>query len=93
MKVTIKLNKDEALAFKNMKKSLLPEGTDDDQFLKSIFFMGLEQFHQNTMRAMHEYIKENEEKLRSEGVDVDSILSVNPQTSEDVEESDDSASN
>ena len=92
MKVTIKLNKDEALAFKNMKKSLLPEGTDDDQFLKSIFFMGLEQFHHNTMRAMHEYIKENEEKLRSEGVDVDSILSANPEQTQDLSDSDDTGS-
>ena len=75
MKITIKLNKDEAIAFKNMKESLLPEGVDNDHFVKSVFFMGLEQFHNNTMAMMKQYVKENEEKLRSEGVDVDSIIS------------------
>ena len=87
MKVTIKLNKDEALAFKNMKQSLLPEGVDDDKFLKSIFFMGLEQFHKNTMAMMKQYVEENEEKLRSEGVDVDAIFET-ASIAEEIEDND-----
>ena len=86
MKITIKLNKEEATAFTNMKKSLVPEGVDDDTFLKSVFFMGVEQFHKNAMEMMQSYVKENEDKLREEGVDVDSILG--PMTA-DEEPSDD----
>ena len=75
MKITIKLSKEEAIAFNNMKKSLVPEDVDTDSFCKSVFFMGLEQFHKNTMELMQNYVKENQEKLRNEGVDVDAILS------------------
>lgn len=82
MKITIKLNKEEATAFINMKKSLVPEGVDDDTFLKSVFFMGIEQFHKNAMEMMQQYVKENEDKLRSEGVDVDSIINSNPEETE-----------
>ena len=78
MKVTIKLNKDEAIAFSNMKASLVPEGVNDDVFLKSVFFMGLEQFHKNAMQKVQEYVRENKDKLREEGVDVDSILTSAP---------------
>jgi hypothetical protein len=73
MKITIKLNKQEAESFKNMKKVLVPEDAQDDVFLKSIFFMGLEQFHNNAIAMMKKYVNENEDKLREEGFDVDSF--------------------
>jgi len=76
MKITIKLNKEEATAYSNMKKSLVPEGVNDDVFVRNVFFMGLEQFHRNTMEMMQKYVSENEEKLRAEGVDVDSIFDI-----------------
>jgi hypothetical protein len=84
MKITVKLNKEEAVAYKNMKASLVPDGVSDDNFVRSVFFMGLEQFHKNTMEMMQKYVKENEEKLRSEGVDVDSIFESVP-VEEEVE--------
>lgn len=91
MKLTVKLNKEEAQAFKNMKASLVPDGVSDDNFIRSVFFIGLEQFHKNTMEMMQQYVKENEEKLRSEGVDVDAIFQAvpaeNPEESEETEES------
>jgi hypothetical protein len=82
MKITIKLSKEEAESYKNMKAALLPSGQSDDLFVKSVFFMGLEQFHNNAITLMQKYVEENQDKLREEGVDVDSILNNNPEKSE-----------
>ena len=79
MKITIKLSKEEAQAFSNMKKSLVPENVDNDSFCKSVFFMGLQQFHRNTMELMQQYVQENQDKLREDGIDVDSILKAVPE--------------
>ena len=73
MKITIKLNKEEAESFKNLKTMLVPNEAQDDIFLKSVFFMGLEQFHKNAIEMMKKYVSENEDKLREEGIDVDSL--------------------
>jgi len=86
MKITIKLSKEEAESFKNMKRMLVPDDAQDEVFLKSVFFMGLEQFHKNALDLMKKYVVENEDKLREEGVDVDSLKALNTST----EESDDS---
>jgi len=82
MKITIKLSKEEAESYKNMKTALLPKDQSDDVFVKSVFFMGLEQFHNNAINLMKEYVKENQDKLRSEGVDVDSIMNSTPEETE-----------
>lgn len=78
MKITIKLSKEEAESYKNMKSALLPKDQSDDVFVKSVFFMGLEQFHNNAINLMKKYVEENKDKLREEGVDVDSILATTP---------------
>lgn len=83
MKITIKLSKEEAQSYKNMKKVLVPDDSQDEVFLKSIFFMGLEQFHNNTIAMMKQYVEENKDKLSEEGFDVESLLSVNAEGTED----------
>jgi len=90
MKITVKLSKEEAQAYKNMKNSLVPDGVSDDNFARSVFFIGLEQFHRNTMEMMQKYVKENEEKLRADGVDVDSIFEAIPV--EELENEEDASS-
>ena len=85
MKITIKLNKQEAESFKNMKKVLVPDDAQDDVFLKSIFFMGLEQFHNNAIAMMKKYVEENEDKLREEGFDVDAFKARPEQPKENQE--------
>ena len=90
MKITVKLSKEEAQAYKNMKNSLVPDGVSDDNFVRSVFFMGLEQFHKNTMEMMQQYVRENEEKLRADGVDVDSIFE--PVPVEELENEEDDSS-
>ena len=42
MKLTFKLSKDEAESFKNWSEVVKPEGIDENQFLKTIFFNGIE---------------------------------------------------
>lgn len=78
MKITIKLSKEEAQSYKNMKKVLVPDDAQDELFLKSVFFMGLEQFHNNAINMMKQYVEENKDKLAEEGFNVDSILSMDP---------------
>jgi len=76
MKITIKLSKDESEGYINFKKSVLPEGANEEDFVKTVFFMGLELFHKNAMSMLSKYVEENEESLRDEGVDVDNIKEV-----------------
>jgi len=76
MKITVNLSKEEAEGFVNFKKTVLPEGANESEFLKTVFFMGLEQFHNNAINMMKKYVEENEDKLRSEGVDVDALKEV-----------------
>ena len=76
MKITVNLSKEEAEGFVNFKKAMLPEGANETEFLKTIFFMGLDQFHKNAINMMQKYVAENEEKLREDGVDVDAIKKV-----------------
>ena len=86
MKIVIKLSKPEAEGYVNFKNSVLPSGAKEDEFIKTVFFMGLEQFHKNALKMLDKYVEENADKLKAEGVDIDAIKSVSKQISEhDVE--------
>lgn len=74
MKLTIKLNKEEAQAFTNFKKAMVPPEVTEEQFVKTMFFMGLETYHQNMMQMMEEYAKQNPEALKQQGVDIEQVL-------------------
>ena len=82
MKIVIKLDKSEAEGYTNFKNSVLPSGANEDEFIKTVFFMGLEQFHKNAIKMLDKYVEENAEKLKEEGFDVDAIKSMNQQISE-----------
>ena len=74
MKFVIKLNKDEAIAFKNFSNVIKPGEVSDDDFIKSIFFSGWEAMNNRMTQLSKEYVKENKEKLEKEGIDVDRLL-------------------
>lgn len=75
MKIQIKLNKDEAEAFKNFTESVKPEQAPFEEFTKSIFFMGIEYMNVKLASAIQEYTKTHKEELASSGIDVNKILS------------------
>ena len=82
MKIVIKLDKPESEGYINFKNSVLPSGASEDEFIKTVFFMGLEQFHKNAMTMLNKYVEENADKLKEEGVDVDQIQSISKEISE-----------
>lgn len=74
MHITIKLSKEEATALSNFKKAMVPPEVGEEQFSKTIFFLGLQHYHDNMMEMMQKYAEENADALRAEGVDVDAIV-------------------
>ena len=86
MKITIKLDKGEAEGFSAFKSSVLPPGANEEEFIKTVFFMGLDQFHKNAISMMQKYVEENEDKLRQEGVDVDAIKTVGKEIAGNIDD-------
>jgi len=70
MKLQIKLNKIEALAFKNFAEVVKPDEISDEDFLKSVFKMGLEEMESRLMNAVEKHAEEHNIDLESlkEGV-------------------------
>tara|TARA_R110000824_G_scaffold100230_1_gene238379 strand:- start:1192 stop:1512 length:321 start_codon:yes stop_codon:yes gene_type:complete len=56
MKITFKLSQDEAAAFTSFKDATCPEGLEEENFVKSIFFLGLTTLEQNVTQKMAEAI-------------------------------------
>ena len=82
MKIVIKLDKAEAEGYTNFKNSVLPAGANEEEFVKTVFYMGLGQFHENAINMMKKYVDENEDKLREDGVDVDALKSLGKELSQ-----------
>lgn len=75
MKITIKLNKDEAEAFKNWSTMVKPEGMDLDGFCRAVFFKGVESLQAN-LREMALNTLKNEEtrkQMQEAGVNVEEL--------------------
>jgi len=75
MKITIKLNKDEAEAFKNWSNMVKPEGMDLDGFCRAVFFKGVETLQAN-LREMALNTLKNEEtrkQMIAAGVNVEEL--------------------
>ena len=85
MKIQIKLNKEEAEAFKNFTESIKPEQAPFEEFTKSIFFMGIEYMNVKLASAVKEYAEAHKDELASSGVNVDEILNDDSSDSPDIE--------
>ena len=69
MKLTVKLSKEEGLAFKNFTEMVKPPEISDDDFLKGIFKIGIETMESKLMDAVQKHADENNinlEELREE---------------------------
>ena len=54
MKVSFKLSKDESSAFQAFQKDVRPEEISEENFIKSIFFLGLSTLEQNLSQRIAE---------------------------------------
>lgn len=69
MKLTVKLSKEEGLAFKNFTEMVKPPEISDDDFLKGIFKIGIETMEAKLMDAVQKHAAENNinlEEMREE---------------------------
>lgn len=61
MKIGFKLGKEEAEAFVNFKNQTKPDSISEDNFLKSIFFLGLSTLEANISRKIQDELAANTE--------------------------------
>jgi|GEM_PF-2484671 len=83
MKFTIKMGKDETEAFKNFMEHLRPDNVTEDDFLRTIFYKGVEKFQEDLMVNMKQYLEKNKEgidasALNELGMDASSLLGAVP---------------
>ena len=82
MKVTIKLSKDEAEGFKNWSTHVKPDDLNQDDFLKQIFFNGIEYLNLKLQDVAKKIMEDKNlrEQLEASGINVQSIQDkINPQ--------------
>ena len=63
MKIGFKLGKEEAEAFVNFKNQTKPDSISEDNFLKSIFFLGLSTLEANISRKIQDELAAQEEDV------------------------------
>lgn len=75
MKVTIKLNKDEAEGFKNWSEHIKPDQLSIEDFTKQIFFNGIEYLNFKLQDAARKLLEDKDlrEKLEASGINVQSL--------------------
>ena len=75
MKVTIKLSKDEAEGFKNWSTHVKPDDLNQDDFLKQIFFNGIEYLNLKLQDVAKKIMEDKSlrEQLEASGINVQSI--------------------
>ncbi len=74
MKLVIKLSKEEAEAVDAFKKVVIPEGKNslkDEDFLKMVFFMGVEALNERLNQSFISHMENNREEFEAKGVSFD----------------------
>jgi len=71
MKLTIKLSKDEAQGFKNWTSVVKPDTIAEEDFLKQVFFNGIEHLNDKLQKISEEVMKDVElkEKMAASGIE------------------------
>lgn len=68
MKLTIKLNKEESEGFKNWSELIKPDNITDDDFMKQIFFNGIEHLNDKLQKVSEQVMKDYEKQLQASGI-------------------------
>ena len=81
MKLMIKLSKDEAEGFKNWSSIIKPENINDEEFLKQIFFNGVEHLNQKLQAISRQILNDPDlrESLETSGFNVSALEKNLPQ--------------
>jgi hypothetical protein len=80
MKLTIELSTDEAEGFGNWSKVVKPDQLNDAEFIRQIFFNGIELLNKKLQDATRKMISDPEmrQKLESSGINVSALESSLP---------------
>ena len=70
MKLQIKLDKEQSEAFKSFSETLKPQEADQDQWLKMIFFTGIETINEKVYQMAQELSEEKAESLEASGITI-----------------------
>lgn len=85
MRFTIKMGKDETEAFKNFMEHLRPEHVSEDDFIRTLFYKGVERFQEELMDNMKNYLEENKDSIDASAInalggDASSMLGAVPES-------------
>tara|TARA_R110000744_G_scaffold30936_9_gene73084 strand:+ start:1020 stop:1373 length:354 start_codon:yes stop_codon:yes gene_type:complete len=69
MKFTVKMGKDESEAFKNFMGELRPDNVTEDDFIRTIFYKGVEKFQEELMDNMKTYLAENQDGIDASAIE------------------------
>lgn len=70
MKIQVNLSKEEAEAFKNFQEMCKPQEVPETDFVKTLFYMGIEAANQRLAEMVQDYAKLNKEELAASGITV-----------------------
>lgn len=70
MKLQVNLRKDEAEAFKNFMTMCKPDEVNETDFIKTLFYMGIEAANNRLAQMVQDYAKENKDELAASGITV-----------------------
>tara|TARA_R110002051_G_scaffold317561_2_gene398876 strand:+ start:97 stop:450 length:354 start_codon:yes stop_codon:yes gene_type:complete len=85
MKITFKLSKDESEAFQNFQNNTKPDDISEDQFIKSIFFLGLTTLETNLHHKIAEEMSKHTEDEEVNIPDIEDEIESVPSEEESVE--------
>jgi len=75
MKLTFKLSKEEAEGFKHWSDQVRPPNISDEDFIKQIFFNGVEHLNQKLMMVAQQIMQDEslKQQLESSGINVNAL--------------------
>ena len=70
MKITVNLNQEESVGWKNFAQICKPDDIPQEQFMKAVFLAGVEALNKDLAEMVKKYAKENKEELAASGITV-----------------------
>lgn len=70
MKLQVNLSKEESEAFKNFMEMCKPQEVSELDFVKTLFYMGIEAANTKLAAMVQDYAKENKDELAASGITV-----------------------
>ena len=70
MKITIKLNREETISWRNFIDMIKPDELSEGEFTKAMFLTGVQKTNEELSARAKEYFEQNKEELAASGVEV-----------------------